>query len=334
MLEKKWDEGKFVCVGLDPDWEKMPECVKRAAKERTTSGGSSFGPGVVAFCRAIVEKTRDLVCAYKPNSAFFESAGPEGMWVLAEVIRMIQALARDVPVIGDQKRADIGNTNRGYASGAFDALNVDAITTNPYFGGGSLGPFFDYEDKGSKVEKGDKGVIILCRTSNPEAKEIQDRQVLLLDGELFGEKPLTGGRKVPDNLLRSWRDFHAAVIPGGMWGVPLYQLVAMMVTNQWNKNGNCALVVGATAPQELADVRALVGDNMPLLLPGVGFQQKGVPIEKQIEQTVRAGRNSCGCGFVINASRSVLYASAGEDFADAGREEVIKMNGLIEQYRN
>jgi orotidine-5'-phosphate decarboxylase len=330
MLEEKWAEGKFVSVGIDPDMDKIPDCVKQEAKKRIIPGSVSFGPIVVAFCRAIIEKTRNLVCAYKPNSAFFEAEGPEGMWTLAEVVRLIRLLAPDVPVILDQKRADIGNTNRGYAAGAFDALTADAITVNPYFGGGSLAPFLDYENKGAKVAKGDKGVIVLCRTSNPEAKEVQDRRVLLSTADF--KSSLTGFGKVPAYLIPSWKECVGLELPNGLYAVPLYQFVAMLVANQWNTNGNCALVVGATVPQELTEVRALVGD-MPLLIPGIGFQQKGVSIEQQVELAVRAGRNSLKTGFVINDSRGTLYASAGEDFAEAARTRVQLLNELVQQYR-
>lgn len=334
LLEKKWDESKFVCVGLDPDWEKMPECVKRAAEDKTSPGNLSFGPAVVQFCRAMVEKTQDLVCAYKPNSAFFEEAGPEGMWVLAEVIHMIQTLAPEALIIGDNKRADIGNTNQGYAKGAFEMFDVDAITVNPYFGGGSLKPFLDYERKSAKVAKGDKGVIVLCRTSNPEAKEFQDRPTLVSSDELTEEFKLlsAAGVTTAEKMKLKWR---TAEMAGDVyWVMPFYQWVAIRFAARWNGNGNCALVVGATASQELEDVRALVGDNISLLLPGIGFQQKGIPLEEQVEQTVKAAMNRQKRGFAINASRSVLYASGNEDFADAGRVEVLKMNELVRKYRN
>lgn len=371
-LEKKWDEGKFVCVGLDPSWEKIPECVKQAAKEKSSPGGLVFQRGVVAFLRPIIEKTRDLVCAYKPNSAFFEEAGPEGMWTLAEVIRLIQAIAPEVPVIGDQKRADIGSTNKGYAGGAFDALEMDSVTVNPYFGGGSLAPFLDYEKADAKVKKGDKGVIVLCRTSNPEASEFQDRLTLVSAEELDSELKLlaaagvttaesmkgmwhsatmakssykkeldaelkllaaTGVTTVDTTVERMRSEWIKATTKGKeCWAMPFYQWVAIRFAARWNGHGNCALVVGATAPQELAEVRALVGDTMTLLLPGIGFQQKGTPLNEQVEQTVRAGKDSHGRGFIINASRSVLYASGGEDFAEAARAEVVKLNWLIEQY--
>lgn len=333
-LEKQWDQGKFVCVGLDPDWDKMPACVKNLATERTTTSiGSPFGLGVMAFFRQIIQKTSDLACAYKPNWAFFEGQGLDGMEVLLEVIRLIRALAPEALIIGDKKRADIGNTNRGYAKGAFQEFDVDAVTVNPYFGGGSLAPFLDYENSDAAVKKGDKGVIVLCRTSNPEAVEFQDRLTLVSREELNEELSLLAAAGV--TTAESMKDvFSSVVAPEGLrWVMPNYQWVAIRFAARWNGHGNCALVVGATAPRELKDVRALVGD-MPLLLPGIGFQQKGTPLEQQVEQTVRAAMDSRKKGFVINASRSVLYASGGEDFAEAARDEVVKLNGLVAKFRN
>lgn len=112
----------------------------------------------------------------------------------------------------------------------------------------------------------------------------------------------------------------------------LYQLVAHRVANHWNKNQNCALVVGATYPEELMEVRKMVGD-MPILIPGVGFQQKNVPLEKQVEQVVSAGKNSHKEGMIINSSRGIIFASKSADFAEAARRETEKLHDLINQYR-
>ncbi|MCR4327957.1 MAG: orotidine-5'-phosphate decarboxylase [Patescibacteria group bacterium] len=328
MLEKKWDEGKHICVGLDPDMEKIPQHIKDAAVKKTTPGQSSIGRTIIGFCRAIVHATKDLVCAFKPNIAFFEAFGPEGFWIFADVVKMVRDEAPDVVLIGDMKRADIGNTNKGYATGAFEWLGVDAITVNPYFGGGSLAPFLDFEKREVGINRGDCGVIVLCRTSNPEAAEFQDRLTLVLAEDVETERGILLRSGVTNEISKAWS---TVTLDGKLYcAMPHYQWVALRFASRWSYNGNCALVVGATAPQELADVRALVGD-LPLLIPGIGFQQKGVPIEDQIERAVNAGRDSRGRGFILNDSRGTLYASSGDDFTDAARARVNKLNELVRQ---
>jgi len=215
LLRANWQQGKFVCVGLDTEFGKIrPRDVRKASE----------GATVLAFNRAIVDATHELVCAYKPNIAFYEALGPEGWSTLHETIVHIHRIAPQVPVILDAKRADIGTTNAAYAKAAFHYLEADAITVHPYLGREALQPFLDVKDK---------GIFVLCRTSNPGAGELQDQEI------------------------RADR--------------PLYQFLASSVANTWNSNGNCGLVVGATYPQELKLVRESVGD-MPLLIPGIGAQ--------------------------------------------------------------
>lgn len=282
LLRAQWAKGNFVCVGLDSELGKIPEFAHR----------KSISTTIVTFNRAIVEATKDIVCAYKPNSAFYEAHGNFGWVALRDTIIDIHRVAPNVPVILDAKRADIGNTNNGYVQMAFDYLQADAITVHPYLGAEALQPFLD---------RADKGVIVLCRTSNPGAGEFQDEDV--------------AGDSVPNGYM------------------PLYKYVAHRVANYWNKNGNCALVVGATYPDELAEVRKIVGGNMPILIPGVGFQQKNVPLEKQVEQVVLAGGNALGEGMIINSSRGIIFASKGADFAEAARRETLKLHDLINQFR-
>jgi orotidine-5'-phosphate decarboxylase len=275
MLKARWAEGKFVCVGLDSEFNKIPKHVRRDSVANT----------IVAFNRAIVEATHDLVCAYKPNLAFYAMFGAEGIDALWRTIHEIPAIGLGVvPVILDAKFGDIGNTNNGYVEFAFDYLGADAVTVHNYLGKEAMRPFLD---------KTDKGVIVLCRTSNLGAGEFQDLQVT---------------------------------------GAKLYRLVARHIADEWNENNNCAVVVGATYPEELSEVRQIVGD-MPILIPGVGFQQKDVPLEKQVEQAVLAGQNSCGQGMIVNSSRGIIFASAGEDFAEVAREETWKLHNLINQFR-
>lgn len=250
LLRAQWDEGKFLCVGLDPDVAKIPAHITGTPQER-----------IVAFNRAIIDATKDIVCAFKPNSAFYEAYGQDGWLALQETCDYIHAAAPEVPIILDAKRGDIGNTNEGYAAMAFDILRVDAITVQPYMGGESLAPFFARKDK---------GVIVLCKTSNA-GNEFQDIDV---------------------------------------GGEPLYVRVARAVVGSWNVNGNCAMVVGATHPEELRAIRA-IAPEVPLLMPGIGAQGG------DLEASVVAGKDARGQGMIINASRAVLYASSGTDFAEA-----------------
>lgn len=236
LLADRWSEGHFVCVGLDPDPKKIPPHIIPRFEHDMIPAHSDRYTGIVNFCKAIVDATHDKVCAFKPNSAFFEALGDEGHSALDAVINHIHGVAPTVPVICDAKRGDIGNTNDGYVKSSFELLKADAITVSPYMGGESLLPFRQDENK---------GVIVLCRTSNSCAGEFQDLEVTL-----------------------------------GDFGVPLYQYVAQRVANHWNSRGNHALVVGATCPEELKAVRDIVGD-MPILIPGIGAQ--GGDIEKTVK---------------------------------------------------
>lgn len=276
LLENKWEEGKFLCVGLDPDFDKIPESARKEGTRET----------IVSFNRAIIDATRDLVCAYKPNSAFYEAHGDEGWNALRETIQYIRDQAPDVAVILDAKRGDIGNTNNGYVESAYDHLHADAVTVQPYLGREAIQPFLD---------RVNKGVIVLCRTSNEGADEFQDLKV---DGTSIG----LSARK------------------------PLYQVVAEHVARDWNVNGNCALVVGATYPEELAQVRAIVGD-MPILIPGIGTQNG------DLQKTVAAGKTSDGKGMIISASRAVIFASGGKDFAEAARAKAQELHDAITKAR-
>lgn len=213
LLGAQWKAGKFLCVGLDSELEKIPESARESSNRAT----------ILGFNRRIIDATKEYVCAYKPNLAFYEAHGDEGYAALRETIQYIREQAPEVPVILDAKRADIGNTNRGYVDSAFRHLQADAITVHPYLGSDAMKPF---------LEEKDKGIFILCRTSNGGAKELQDLKVD---------------------------------------GMPLYQKVAKLVAETWNTNGNCGLVVGATYPEELKAVRR-IAPGLPILIPGIGAQ--------------------------------------------------------------
>ena len=256
----------LVCVGLDSDISKLPETIKKTENPQ------------YEFNKAIIDATHDLVCAYKPNTAFYEALGDEGITQLKLTCDYLHEKYPEIPIILDAKRADIGNTNNGYVQFAYDYLGADAITLNPYLGHEALKPFLDRQDKCS---------IILCKTSNEGGGELQN---LLFDGN------------------------------------PLYLIIAGKITNEWNENKNCALVVGATYPEELKNVRNIVGD-MPILVPGVGSQGG------DIEKTIKAGLNSQKAGLIINSSRGIIFASSGTDFAEKAREETQKLREEINKYR-
>ncbi len=284
LLEARWAEGKFVCVGLDSDVEKLPyeACLGKGATASITG-----------FNKSIVDATKDIVCAYKPNIAFYECHGALGWGALRETVHYILTVAPEVPIILDAKRADIGKTNVGYIKEAFNLLGADAITVNPYFGMEAMKPFLEMKEK---------GIIVLCRTSNPGAGEFQDMTVMVPSGTFGGVYRQTGCY------------------------VPLYQYVAHRVATEWNASGNCALVVGATAPKELAEVRKIASD-IPILIPGIGTQGG------DLEATVKAGADSRGSGMIINASSSIIFASHKADFAEAARRETERLHNLINQYR-
>ena len=254
----------LVCVGLDPEVERFPASLRTRAR------------AIEEFNRAIIDATADLVCAYKPQIAHYAALAAEEQ--LQATIRYIRERAPGVPVILDSKRGDIGSTAGKYATEAFGRYAADAVTVNPWLGHDSLEPFLEYADK---------GVVVLCRTSNAGARELQDLEV--------------GGRK-------------------------LYQVVAEKVAREWNTRGNCLLVVGATYPDELADIRARTGE-MTFLVPGVGAQGGDV------EKAVRSGRRSDGKGLVINSSRGILYASDGEDFATAARRATLELRAAVNAAR-
>ena len=264
-LRARWEEAEsLVCVGLDPELAKFP---------RHFAGDPD---AVFNFCRDIVDATAPYVCSFKPQIAHFAALGAED--ALRRLIAHIHTAHPRIPVILDSKRGDIGSTAQHYASEAFDRYAADAVTVNPYLGRDSVQPFLD---------RADRGVVILCRTSNPGAGDLQD---LLVDG------------------------------------LPLYQRVAEKVAREWNGNGNCALVVGATWPEQLREVRTIVGD-VPFLVPGVGAQGGDV------EAVVTNARTADGTGLIVSSSRAILYASSGTDFAEAASHASKMLRDEINRHR-
>lgn len=268
--------GSLLCVGLDPDPTRFPSPLR---------GGLEIRETIIAFNGAIIEATQDLVCAYKPNLGFYLAHGPAGIEALAETRRMIPA---EIPVILDAKIGDIRSTSDAYARGIFDTLGFDAVTLNPYLGEDALEPF---------MSRPDRGVFVLCKTSNLGGGEVQDLAVIV-GGD--GSHPEPG---------------------------PLYRTIAERVGG-WAERAaaTVGLVVGATYAQELAEVRERA-PRLPILLPGVGAQRGDVAA------AVRAGLDADGGGLVVTASRSVLYAGDEDDFRERARGSALRLRDEVNRAR-
>jgi len=243
----------LLCVGLDPD----PERIQGAAA------------GALRHCREVARQTQEHVCCFKPNSAFWEQYGPDGWKALLE----LQEEYSQTPFLFDAKRGDMGNTMKAYAAAVFKTLAMDAATVNPYLGSDSLEEFTGYEDR---------GVYVVCRTSNPGAEDLQH------------------------------------LVAGGK---PLFVHVAELA-ERLNQHGNVGLVVGATAPSAIAEVRR--GSSLPFLIPGVGAQQGDVA------GSVRAAWNGDPASCLISASRSVLFDRNPERAAATLKGEINKVVGTLQ----
>lgn len=234
-----------LCVGLDVDLKKFDKSILACEDP------------IFEFNKRIIDETCDLVCAFKPNIAFYEAYGIYGIQALMRTMEYLEG--KKVPTILDAKRGDVGHTAAAYAKAVFEVYRADAVTINPYLGHDSVEPFLNYQDK---------GIFVLCLTSNIGVKDFQK----------------SGDRE------------------------PLYISVAKHV-KEWNHYGNCGIVVGATKPEELSEIKKIVGD-MPILIPGVGAQGG------DLEQSVKLG----GKRAIINVSRSIIYSDsprkAAKDFRD------------------
>ncbi len=255
----------LLCVGLDIDPEKMPKYLFSESKKP-----------YLDFNKKIIDATTDLVCSYKINMAFYENLGVKGYEILKNTIEYIP---KQIPIILDGKRNDIGNTANKYAESIFEKLNCDSTTVNPYLGIDGVKPFLVYKDKLS---------FILCRTSNPSAVDFQDL-------------------KTADTSI--------------------FEIVAGKI-KEWNKiNNNCGAVVGATYPEELRKIRKILGEDIILLIPGIG-EQGG-----DVEKTVKFGTNKEGINAIINSSRGVIYAGSGKDFYEKSRKKALALRDNINKYR-
>jgi orotidine-5'-phosphate decarboxylase len=265
MLAAAWRKNNsLLCVGLDPDPAKFPAHLKR--------GGERDDNAILEFCTAIVDATADLVCAFKPQIAYFAACRAEDQ--LEALIAHIHEKHPGVPVILDAKRGDIGSTAEQYASEAFERFQADAVTVNPYMGRDTLEPWLAYREK---------GVILLCRTSNPGGSDLQFLDV--------------GGEK-------------------------LYERVARLAANEWNTSGQISLVVGATFPAEIARVRAIVGD-MPLLVPGIGAQGGDIAATVEAGRTANAtGLMINSSRAILYAGKDEDFAVAARKVAEATRAAI------------
>ena len=272
MRRKRWFAGARVCVGLDTDPARLPIGYRH-------TGNYGF---VAQFNTEIVIATKKLALAYKFDLAFYAGRHQaEAQAALRETVDTIRQSAPSVPVIMDTKRATIGKSNAGYVAEAFDYFDADAVTVHPYVGIEALRPFLDRKDK---------GIFVLCRTSDPGSEEFQEVTLMATD---------------PPNR-----------------SMQMYEYVAERVAKRWNYNGNCGLVVGATQLYPLSRVREIVGD-MDILIPGVGAQG-GDAME-----AAQCGRNSKRAGIIISSSSDIIFASSKEDFASAAYGQLVKLHGEV-----
>lgn len=297
-VERKWNEGKYVCVGLDTRYEDIsPEIRSKLLVDYVDLAGSypeaEKEAIIFMFNKTIIDGTHDVVAVYKPNLAFYEAEGNEGKNALRRTIDYIHENT-DVPVILDSKRGDIGNTSEDYARADFDDMRADAITVHNYLGKEAMQPFLDRRDKGT---------FVLARTSNSGAGEFQDRLVV---------------RPGLEEFLKTGEEAQIQATHLKQFVTPLYQYVAENVASAWNENRNVGIVMGATSPEELKRTREILPD-LPLLIPGVGAQGGTV------SEVVPAAKGR----FLINSSRGIIFASKGEDFAEAARREALKLQDSI-----
>ena len=259
----------MLCVGLDPEPARFPGAWKGDADR------------IYDFCAEIVNATKDLVMAFKPQIAYFAAHRAEDQ--LERLMAHMRRVAPRVPVILDAKRGDIGSTAEQYAKEAFERYGADAVTLSPFMGFDSIQPYLKYQGKGA---------FLLCRTSNPGGDDMQAQRLSSVSGT-----PL------------------------------LYEHIAKLVQGPWNINGQLGLVVGATYPAEIERVR-VVAPTVPLLIPGVGAQ--GGDVVATVKAGWRGAAGQTSAPIVVNSSRAVLYASAGDDFAAAARREALRTRDLLQ----
>ena len=281
-------DGKLLCVGIDPEFAKLD-----------SQSGHSIEQTLYVFCMHVVRDTWAYAGAYKLNLAFFLAKGTRGIAALVNIVKSIQSEAPLVPIILDAKFGDIGNSSASYAEFAFDTLGADAVTLSPFLGMEALSPF---------LSRRDKGTIILCKTSNPGSDEFQALSVPIShdDHKAIAD---TGATHVYQGL-------------GTSSTTSLANFVAHRVSHSWNKYGNCGLVVGATYPRELRDIRLIAGDEVLILAPGIGAQGG------DLENTVISGRNRERRNLLINSSRGIIFATDRRKAAKELHEQITTIQGV------
>lgn len=275
FLERRVDDcSSLLCIGLDPH---IPDLYKDGQPSAPTAAAA------LDFCLNLVKQTARYAAAFKPNAAFFEVFGAEGWTALKQVIEAIDdesnRLGSRIPIILDAKRGDIASTAEAYARSAFENLGVDAITLSPYLGKDSIEPFLAYPEK---------GVFLLCKTSNAGSMDLQNLLVLPVGS---------------DNPM------------------PMYSYVAQLA-QQWNEKNNIGIVVGATHPQIMSNIRASVPD-LWFLAPGIGAQGG------ELELALKSGLRKDGKGMLINVSRSIARAEKPGLAAAEMRDSILEIRGSI-----
>ncbi len=275
-VRRRWDRSLFLCVGLDISVDKLPASLATLPVEDS----------LFEFNRQIIEATAEYSAVFKPNVAFYEQSGPPGLVALKRTCDWLRSRFPEIPILLDAKRGDLASTNEGYAAAFFDYYGGDALTAQPYLGSGALAPFLD---------RPEKGVFVLCRTSNPDSAQLQGLTVAASG------------------------DFQAE---------PLFHRVARLASSPvWNYNMNVGLVAGATFPAELGQIRQ-IAPTLPLLIPGIGAQGG------ELGQVLENGLDQQGAGVLINASRSIIYASKGQDFAEAAHREAAALAQSMREGRD
>lgn len=259
LLRASRTNRSLLCIGLDFEMGLVPAQVRDGDYP------------ILEFNQAIIEATRDLVCAYKPNIAFYEKHGERGVTMLRKTVELIP---EEIPVILDCKRADIGSTAKAYAEAYFDDLGVDAVTVNPYLGFDALEPFLNYEDR---------GVFVLCRSTNPGAADFQDLVV---------------------------------------GGTPLYEVVAKKALT-WNQHDNVGLIAPSTVPKALQTIRRAAGPNVPILIPGIGAQGGKVQDAVRFGANLRGEMAILSTSrSILYASHGADFAEAARRVAERFKNEV------------
>ena len=281
FLEKRVDDcSSLLCIGLDPHVSDLSAPTPEAARD---------------FCLNLVKQTSRYAAAFKPNAAFFEVFGADGWTALKDVVDAIREesnrMGSMIPVILDAKRGDIASTAEAYAKSAFENLGVHCITLSPYLGKDSVEPF---------IQNPEKGIFLLCKTSNPGANDLQD---LMVDSRQW----------TIDRSSRSTVD--------GPRSIPLYEHVAKLAQS-WNSKNNIGLVVGATYPEALARVRDVVPD-MWFLAPGVGAQGG------ELESALKAGLRKDGKGMLLPVSRGIARAEKPGIAAAEMRDQILSVKNRI-----